>query len=219
MAHDRDLGVVHDVADEGIAAARDKQVHAFMATQQLIDLAVRLGLKQAFRGKPRLHCRILDDTEKRPIGRCGFPTALQDGAVAAFQAQGGNLHQGVRARFENDADHADRAAETPQFQALVQLARQLLHAQGIGKGNELLDACDHVRQLNLVELQALHHGSRNARFLGRGHILRIRSENGIGPLAQATGHQLQCSIALLDRACSQNRRGQLHIASVFLDSH
>ena len=107
VSHDGNLCIVHDVLHELVGAAGNEQVHIFFALQKLVDLIVELSLQQAGFGKACRDSGFVDDGKEDAVCFCGLFTALQDRAVAALEAEGGNLYQSIRPRLENDTDHAD----------------------------------------------------------------------------------------------------------------
>ena len=76
----------------------------------------------------------------------GLGAAFEQDGVAAFEAQGRNLHQGVRPGFEDDADDADGAGDLVEFQPLSSsVARQGL-ADGVWQVDQAFDARDRPRR-------------------------------------------------------------------------
>ena len=82
------------------------------------------------------------------VGAQGFPAALEQGGIAAFQAQGRNLHQGIGAAFKNNADHANGAGNAVQVQARGQLPAQGGAADGVRQRAQRPQALHHVPALS-----------------------------------------------------------------------
>lgn len=97
MAEDRNRGVRHDVLHECIRAARDEEVDGFVTFEKLVDLIVLLGLEQRILRKTGSDGGLLDQAEEDAVGVGRFFAALQDGTVAALQAEGGDLYQRIGA--------------------------------------------------------------------------------------------------------------------------
>lgn len=86
-----------------------------------------------------------------------FPT-LQDSTVSAFHRERGNLDHGVGARFKDHGDDADGTGDAVKAELFIKLAGKSDFSYGIGKGNELPDAADAVRQFSFIECQPFHDG-------------------------------------------------------------
>ena len=82
--------------------------------------------------------------EQHLVGTKRLGTALEDGAVAAFDAERRDLDEGVRTGLEDDADDTDGAALTHEREALVKLAAQEHATDRIGQADEAIDACADV---------------------------------------------------------------------------
>ena len=210
VAHHGNAGVVHDVAHEGVGAARDEQVDQAVAAQQLADLLAGLRLEQTRVGQTRLDGSRVDDVEERLVGAHGLAAALEDGAVAALEAQGRDLHERVGTRLEDDADHADGAAHAHQREALVELAGEQRATDRVGQADGVVDAGADVGQLVLVEAQALDHGRGHAVSLGGGEVPRVGGKDRVAVGEQRLLDVGECGIAHLDRRGRHDGALELH---------
>ena len=211
--------MVHDVAHELVRPARNQQVHVLVAAQQLVDLAVKLRLQEAARGKPRLNHGRVYHVKQHAVGVGGLAPALQHGAVAALDAQRANLHQRVRPRLEDHAYHANGARHAPELQPLVKLSVEKDPAHRVGKLLQLPKALDAVAKLRLVVAQPLLDGLCNA-GLGRGrHVLLVCREDALGVCLQRLRYELERTVALLQRGRRHRGRLELHPVDAFPHVH
>lgn len=137
------------------------------------------------------------------VGAQGFPAALEQGGVAAFQAQGCNLHQGIGAAFKNNADHADGAGNAVQVQARGQLPAQGGAADGVRQRAQRPQALHHGVELLLPKAQALHQGRGQPFLLGAPEILLVCLEDLRPVLQEGFRHGVQGSVALFQGAGGQ----------------
>ena len=150
VAHDGDAGVVHDVADEGVAAPGDDQIDAVVLGQHVVHIVP--GFQQGGPAVGQDARRPLRHGGKQgAVGAQGLPPALEQGGVPALQAQGGDLHQSVGPGFKNHPDDADGAADPVQVQPRGQFPGQKRSVQGVRQGEERLDARQHVPQFLFVK--------------------------------------------------------------------
>ena len=173
MAHDRNLGVVHDVAHEGVGSSGDEKVHESEAVEEEGDVLARLDLVEATLGKAGVDGRRMDDLEEGLVGMEGLRTALEDGAVAALDAERRDLHERVGASLEDDADDADGAALAHEREPLVELAAQEHATHWVGQVDETVDARTDVSELVVVKAQALDDGGGDAVLLGSCEVLGV----------------------------------------------
>ena len=103
-------------------------------------------------------------------------STLQDGAVSAFHRKGGNLDHGVGARFKDHGDDADGTGDAVKAEPFIKLAGKGNLSHGIGKGNELPDAADAVRQFPFIECQPFHDGRSESGCFCRSKIDPVGSK-------------------------------------------
>ena len=173
VAHDRDLCIVHDVLDELVGAAGDEEVDILIALEEFIDLVVEFGLQEAGGRQARADGGLVDDGKEDAVGAGCLLAALEDGAVSALEAEGGDLDQGVGAGLKDDADDADGDADALQDQVCVQLALEEGAADGVGEADQLVDALADIGEFGLVEEEALHDGGSDAVFLCRPAVFGV----------------------------------------------
>ena len=142
VSHDRNLRIVHDIADKAVRPARDQKIHIPVAAQKLIDLIVELSLKKAALRQTGFRHALMNDGEEFPVGLSGLLSALQDRAVPALDTEGGNLDQGIRSRLEDDADDTDRAAHTLHDKIRIHLPHDLDFPDRIRQGCQLMETFD-----------------------------------------------------------------------------
>ena len=219
VAQDGDGGVVHNVLHEGVGAPGNEEVHGLVAFQQFIDFIMLLCLEKAFFRQPCLHRRFMNQGKKNAVGIGGFLSALQDGAVAAFQAEGGNLHQCVGAGFKDDADDADGAGDPGKAEPFIQLPVQGDFPDGIGKGNQAGKLCRYVGKFCFVKGEPLHHRRRHMVFPGQGKILPVCPKNFLFMGIERLPNAGKGFIPLFHRRGGQQRRRQLHLFRFFAYIH
>ena len=177
MAEDGDVRMVHDVLDECVRASWNQEVDGVVAFEEFVDFIVLLCLEEAVFRKACVDGCLMDEGEKDAVRPRRFLAAFQDGAVAALQAQGGNLDEGIGACFEDDADDADWAGDAVEREALVEFASKGDIAERIRKRHEACEFFGDVRKLRFVEFEAFLDRSRDACFLGKGQVFSIGFED------------------------------------------
>lgn len=196
MAHDRDLCVVHDVLDKLVRSAGDEQVDVFFALQELVDLVVELGLKQAGGGKARRDDGLVDDLEQGAVGFGGLFAAFEDGTVSALDAEGGDLHHGVGSCLKNHADHADGNADALEDEPIVELPLQERAADRIRERLKQFNTLADVRQLFFIKDEALHDRGRDPGFFCRFAVFFIGGKDLIAVGVERLRDQAQGLVSL-----------------------
>ena len=134
-------------------------------------------------GNPRKALgRLHHHLRKRAVGVKRLASPLQECCIAGLKAQRRDLHQGVRARLEDHADHADRYRDPVELEPIIQFGGRLCLPDGIGLARHAAHAHhDLADQLGLVHLQTLHQRVRQLAFLQqlrrRLQILTVRLED------------------------------------------
>lgn len=219
MAEDRDRGVRHDVLHECIRAARDEEVDGFVTFEELVDLIVLLGLEQRILRKTGSDGGLLDQAEEDAVGVGRFFAALQDGTVAALQAEGGDLYQRIGAGFEDDADDADGAGHTVEREPFVELAGERHAIDRIRQSDEAGELCFHVSELSFIEFETLLDGRGDAAFFCQREVFAIGGKDLFFACKERFTDEGECVIPFFERSRSQNGRGELHFAGFFFDVH
>ncbi len=154
VAEDGYVRIAHDVADEFVGAAGDDQVDVFVLGEHFGDVLARLQELEPTGGQAGPVGGFGDYRGEDAVGFGRFAAAFEQDGVAAFETERGDLHECVRAGFEDDADDADGAGDFVEFEAGVELGRGDCAADGVGQCGELFDAGDGLGDFGFVELQA-----------------------------------------------------------------
>ena len=136
-------------------------------------------LQQAGGRKACAHSGIVNNGKKNPVGPGRFLSALEDGAVAALEAECGDLDHGVGARLEDHADNSDRNTDALQNQIRIEFPAQEPATDRIGKSDQLLDSLADIGELGLIEKKPLHDGGGDPVFLRCPAVFRIGGEDFI----------------------------------------
>ena len=219
VSHDGNLCIVHDVLHELVGAAGNEQVHIFFALQKLVDLIVELSLQQAGFGKACRDSGFVDDGKEDAVCFCGLFTALQDRAVAALEAEGGNLYQSIRPRLENDTDHADGDTDTLEDKPGVQLPFQEGFSDRIGKGDQLVNAFTDIVELCVIKDETLHDCLCDAVLSGGLAVLSVCGKDFVFSCRQGFCDRAQGTISHFVGRCGKHRSDKLHFPRFFTDIH
>ena len=170
-----------DVPDELVGSAGDQQVDVIMETEYPVDVVARFHEDKRFRGDTD-GCRgIPQDPEEHAYGLGGFATSFECDPVAGFQAQGHDLRDHVRARFEDHPEHPDGAADLEQGEPIVQIEFGHDITDGIGQTDDVAYPVDHPVDLGIVYREPLEHRLRDLarihQHLPVGEVLRISLED------------------------------------------
>ena len=136
-----------------------------MAFEQLADLSSVLDEDCEMLRKSCLDACVIDHVEECSVRVFRFAAALEDDAVAALYTERRDLHQRIRSRFEDDADHADRACHLCQHEIIVEFALQQLSEKRIFQVDEVVYACHARGKLVVVELQPVYDRVGKGAFL------------------------------------------------------
>ena len=138
----------------------------------------------------------------------GLAAAFEQDGVAALEAEGRDLHEGVRAGLEDHADDADRAGDAVELQAFVELDGGEGLADGVGQLDQAVDAGTDVGELAFVEFQPLEQRGREVALLGGVQVLLVGLEDLGSVLLQGLGDLVQRVVFhfRLDRRQPNRRR-------------
>ena len=200
VAGDGDLRVVHDVADEVVAAAGDDQVDGVVLLQHGAHVPARLQQGEPAAGKA-LDARggAHDQVGQGAVGPGRLGAALHEDGVARLQAEGGDLHQGVGPRLEDHAEDADGHAHLEEPQPVVDLGGALGLPQGVLHGGDAAHALHGALVLARGQVEARH--QRLAQLAAGRQLLRVPAVSGVGlqhRLAlrlQGPGDRLEAGVA------------------------
>ena len=167
MLDHRHLGIFGHEFDQALAAARDHHVHILRHGQQLAHGLAVGGVQHLHRvgGQAGVLERLFHAARDGEIGIQRLAAAAQDAGVAGFQAQRRGVRRYVRARFVDDADHAQRHTHAADLDA----RRPRFEIENFAN-----------RVLQLGDLaHATGHGG-NAAFVQQQPIQECRIELGVG---------------------------------------
>ena len=133
--------------DQALAAARHDDVDVFgmVISSPTAARSVVSTTCTASGGRPARGQAFLDQLRQRAVAMDRFRAAAQDRRIAALDAQAGSVHRDVRARFVDDADHAQRHPHLADLDA----GRAELHvgdfADRVGQRQPLFQPFGHRR--------------------------------------------------------------------------
>ena len=153
----RDARLALQALDQAFAAARHDHVDVILHGDQLADGGAVGGLDHLHRGfgQARRLEAFVHARGDRLVGVDRFGAAAQDRGVARLQAQPRGVGGDVRARFVNDADHAERHAHLAHLDARRPVAQFDDLADRIGKLRDLPQAVGHGRDALVREREAI----------------------------------------------------------------
>mmetsp|Transcript_30393 Transcript_30393/g.81732 ORF Transcript_30393/g.81732 Transcript_30393/m.81732 type:complete len:361 (-) Transcript_30393:1208-2290(-) len=146
----RDGGVLHHMLHQIRTAARNDKVNVVVELEQTGHL--RAGLEEGHDGPVHFASRsagygVLDDLVQLAISVDCLTPALEQKPVASDNGEGGHLWQHVRARLEDDEQHADGYSLLGELQAVGELGAPEHAPQGVGLVGERADAVNDSLQL------------------------------------------------------------------------
>ena len=203
--------MVHDVAHELVRAAWNEQVNGLVACQQLAYFLACLNLVQATLGKTGLDGRSIDYLKQGSVGTHRLATTLEQSAVAAFEAERGDLHERVGACLKDDANDADGAGLAHEHELLVELAAQLDSTDGVGQGHEILYSLAHALELRLVELEPFDDGRSDTVLLGSIQVGGVGGKDLVTIVEQRLANTDERFISLLERRGRHHGALELHV--------
>ena len=105
VAEHRNTGVVLDEAHQLIGAPRNDQIHQAIELEQGQTLLTGGEQGQGLGRHRRTGQAGLQGREDRRAAAAGLATALEQGAIAGADRQGGDLHHRIGSGFENHPQH------------------------------------------------------------------------------------------------------------------
>ena len=219
MAHNRDSGVLHDILNELIGSPGNQQIDGFIAMKQFVDRLPALHQGHKASGQACLDSGFVNNVKKSPIGFSGFPAPLQDGTVAAFDAQGRNLYQCIRPGFKNDADDTDGAGFPLENQSLIQFPMKLDPEQRIRKADQAFQSLNHIIQFVVIKDQSVDDGLGFLIPNGTVQILLIGGKNLFPLVREAVPDIRQCLISKGEGQAGHLITVQFYLAGKFLIVH
>ena len=219
MAHHRDAGVLLDVADEGVGAARHQQVDVAVAREHRGDVLARLQQRDPVRRDAGGGGGGADRGEQGAVGAERLAAALEEAGVAALEAERGDLDEGVGAGLEDDADDAEGAGGALEDEAGRELGAELEAADGVGERSEGGEAFEEAVELAGVERKA--GGERRVEPLrgGGGEVLAVGGVDLLRAVAEAGRHRGERGVADLGGGPGEGPGGGARGAGEFGDVH
>ena len=188
VAEDGDGRVGHDVADEFVGAAGDDQVDLVVEGEHVGDVLAGFEQVQEARGQAGGGACAGDGVGEDAVGVGRFGAALEEAGVAGFEAEGGDLDEGVGAGLEDDADDADGAGDAVELEVGVHFDGGEGAADGVGELDEAVDAGTDVVELGLVEFEAFEQRGGEVALPGGGQIAFVGGDDLGGPVLQSLGN-------------------------------
>ena len=195
MPQHGNAAVVHDVADEGVAATGDNQVDERILLEHGGHVLPAFHQLGEIRRESDAFCCCAKSVAQGGVGVPGLAPALEQHGVAALEGQGGNLHQRVRATLEDHADHADGAGNPVQLHPLGQLTGKGGLPDGVGQLRQGTETLRHSAQLLLAEFQPTQKRCGQLLPFSGGEVLAVGCKNGFAPGTKGIGHGQQRSVA------------------------
>ena len=166
-------GLAHR-ADEPFAAARNRDVDETHGADELGDRGV-VGRLDKLHGVA--NASIADGGGKGLVRLYRLLAAAQDHGIAGLQAKRSRVDEDVRARLEDNRDHAERHAHLADLYPARALARPDRLSYGIGQGRDMPDAGNHRPEPRGRERQAVEHRGRDARLLRMRQVDPVRGDD------------------------------------------
>lgn len=161
---DGHAGVGDDGFDEAVAAAGDEEIDpAVHAAEGGDGFAVGGGDDGAGGGGKAGGLGGGAEAEAEGlVGVEGFLAAAEDDGVAGFEAEDGGIDCDVRAGLVDDADDADGDADFTEGEAVGEGPGFEGFSDGVGEGDDVVDALDHGVNALGGELESVEHGGGEA---------------------------------------------------------
>ena len=169
--------VVHDVADELLAAAGDDEVDERVLLQHGGDVLAGMQQLREIHRKPDIRRRFPERITQGGVRPLRLATALEQHGIAALERQRRNLYQRIRAALENHADDPNRAGHAVHFQPRRDFVRHRRRADGVGQIRQRAKPVRHGAQLLFAEFQPAKQGRCQPVRLRLMNIRRVRRKN------------------------------------------
>lgn len=109
VSKDGDMRRGLDLSNEFVGSARDDQIDTAIEREHALNLVAAFEQRHPGTWDADRRRGIEEDIAQFPVGLQGFAAAFEEASVSAFQAKGCDLHEGIGAGFEDDADDTERA--------------------------------------------------------------------------------------------------------------
>ena len=169
--------VVHDIADELLAAAGDDEVDERVLLQHGGDVLAGMQQLREIRRKPDIRRRLPERITQGGVRPLRLAPALEQHGIAALERQRRNLHQRIRPALENHADDPNRAGHAVHFQPRRDFVRHRCCADGVGQIRQRAKPVRHGAQLLFAEFQPAKQGRCQPVRLRLMNIRRVRRKN------------------------------------------
>jgi hypothetical protein len=193
MFDHRNSRIVHQAFDQALAAARDDHVDVVAHRDQLAHCCtiggcnhLHAGVRQTGRLEP-----FPDAGRDRLVGADRFAAATQDRGIARLEAEARSVCGHIRARFINDADHAERHAHSAYLYAGRTISQVGDDAHRVGQGGDLLQAFCHAGNGAFPKGQPVQQGFAKTLRSGLGHVFAVGGEECCLVAPNCSGHRQQ----------------------------
>jgi hypothetical protein len=203
------LRFAREALDELLAAARHDDVDEPGHGDELAHRGAVGGLYHLHRGlgqarafQARAHA--LGD---RQVGAQRLGAAAQDAGVARLQAQSRGVGRHVRARFVDDADHAERHAHAADLDAGRAAREPADFSDRVFQRRDLFQSFGHLRDALRIEREAIDEGAVAAGFFRLLHIGLIGLQQLRRARADRVRHRAQRAVLGIAAGTRELARG------------
>ena len=173
-----DLRVVLDVRHEVVAPARDDEVDDVVELEDVRDLRAAFDEDDRFFRDAELRKALHDDAMQDRVRLRRLLAALEEEAVPGPDRQRSDLRQRVRARLEDDQEHAERRGDLLEHQPVREFhLRQRAH-EGFLHARDLTRPLRELRDLPGLHLQAVHQRRLGAVLRGFLQVELVLAQDG-----------------------------------------
>ena len=206
-----------DQPDQPFAAARDDQIEILIHLEQQIHRRVIRPRHQLHRavGQAAPDRRPVHDPGQNQIGVKRLAAAAQDHRVARLETDSRRIDGHIRARFVNNADHAQRNADLGDFEAVGTDSRRQHAPDRIVLGGDHAQPVGHLLNPAVGQGQPVDHRRCKTGLFRLFKVLGIGGFDRLRGLFDPAGHHLQAAVFLVGREDSQRARGGFRLFTHF----
>src|SRR5690606_12035996 len=202
MGKDRHAGLGLDPGDQRFAAPGHDDVD--IAVEALEHFANRFPVGRgheldAFHRQAGQMQAIEQAIDNGAGGMEAVAAAAQDDGIARFDAERAGIGGDIGAALENDADDAERGADSLDMKAIGPVPFGNDGADGIGQFGNGPDRLDNAVDAGIGEEEPVEKGTGYALFPRGGHVERIGGENLLAVRVEGAGGGEQSGALLFGR--------------------